>query len=187
MYSITDLKKDTIIQIDGTPYKVTEYNQKQMGRGGSIVNVKLKNLLDGSVIPKTFKGQEKIEPADVESTKMQYLYADGDTLHFMNEQTYDQIEVQKDSVGDGFVFLKEGEKADIQMFDGKVINVELPIKVALEVVDAPDVVKGDTQSTVLKEVELETGAKVQTPMFVKNGDFIVVDTRDGSYVERKKD
>lgn len=186
MYSITDLKKDTIIQLDGTPYKVIEYAQKQMGRGGSIVNLRIKNLLDGSVIPKTFKGQEKVESADVDTTKMQFLYAEGEVLHFMNDTTYDQIEVQKESVGDAVVFLKEGTYADIQMFDGKVINVELPIKVDLVVIEAPDVVKGDTQSTVMKEVELETGALVQTPMFVKTGDTIVVDTRDGKYVERKK-
>jgi elongation factor P len=117
---------------------------------------------------------------------MQFLYAEGEILHFMDDQTYDQIEVQKDTLGDAFVFLKEGNVANIQTFDGRVINVELPIKVDLAVVEAPDVVKGDTQSTVLKEVKLETGAKVQTPMFVKTGDTIVVDTRDGSYVERKK-
>ena len=95
MYNITDLKKDTIIQIEGTPFKVVEYAQKQMGRGGSIVNVRLKNLLDGSVIPKTFKGQDKIESADVDTKKMQYLYAEGDTLHFMDEVTYEQLEVQR--------------------------------------------------------------------------------------------
>lgn len=186
MYSITDLKKDTIIQLDGTPYKVIEYAQKQMGRGGSIVNVRVKNLLDGSVIPKTFKGQEKIEPADVDNKKMQFLYGEGETLHFMDETTYDQFEVQKSLVGDPAVFLKEGSNAEIQFFNGRVINVELPIKVDLGVTDAPNVVKGDTQSTVLKEVTLETGAKVQTPMFVKAGDTVVIDTRDGSYVERKK-
>ncbi len=187
MYSITDLKKDTIIQLDGTPYKVIDYAQKQMGRGGSIVNVRIKNLLDGSVIPKTFKGQEKIESADVDNKKMQFLYAEGKTLHFMDETTYDQLEVQKELVGDAAVFLKEGSNADVQLFDGRVINVALPIKVDLLVTEAPDVVKGDTQSTVLKEVTVETGAKVQTPMFVKTNDMIVVDTRDGSYVERKKD
>ena len=187
MYSITDLKKDTVIQIDGTPFKVIEYAQKQMGRGGSIVNVRIKNLLDGSVIPKTFKGQEKIEPADVDNKRMQFLYAEGDTMHFMDESTYDQLEVQRDLVGESSVLLKEGSNAEVQMFDGRVINVALPIKVDLEVTDSPDVVKGDTQSTVLKEVTVETGATVQTPMFVKTGDVIVVDTRDGSYVERKKD
>lgn len=187
MYSITDLKKDTIVQIDGTPYKVIEYSQKQMGRGGSIVNTKLKNLLDGSVIPKTFKGQEKIDSADVSFQKLQFLYQDGDIFHFMDEGTYEQLEIAKDTVGDGWQLLKEGENITAQLFNGKVINIELPIKVALQVTESPDVVKGDTQSTVQKEVELETGARINVPIFIKQGDVIVVDTRDSSYVERKKD
>lgn len=187
MYSITDLKKDTIIQIDGKPYKVIEYAQKQMGRGGSIVNTRLKNLLDGSVVPKTFKGQDKIDSADVTYQKVQFLYIDGDVFHFMDEATYDQIELPKDIIGDSWQLLKEGTTVTAQLFDGKVINVELPIKVALEVTSSPDVVKGDTQSTVLKEVELETGARINTPIFIKTGDTILVDTRDRSYVERKKD
>lgn len=185
MYSITDIKKDTIIQIEGVPYKVTDYAQKQMGRGGSIVNVKLKNLLNGSVLDKTYKGNEKIESADVSTSKMQFLYADGDTFNFMNEETYEQIEVAKDMIT-GASLLKEGANANVQLFEGKVINVELPIKVPLQVIEAPDVVKGDTQSTVMKTVVLETGAEIQTPMFVKKDDVIVVDTRDSSYVERQK-
>ena len=148
MYSITDLKKDTLIQIDGKPYKVVEYAQKQMGRGGSIVNLRIKNLLDGSVIPKTFKGQEKVEPADVSNQKVQFLYADGETGHFMDEQTYDQFEIGTDILGDGLKYLKEGANAHAQLFEGRVINVELPVKVPLKVTEAPDVVKGDTQSTV---------------------------------------
>ncbi len=186
MYSITDLKKDTIIQIDGVPYKVSEYAQKQMGRGGSIVNTKLKNLLDGSVIPKTFKGQDKIEPADVSSDKVQFLYAEGDMYNFMNEQTYDQFAVGQEVIGDPSKFLKEGSTVTAQKFNERIINIELPIKVTLEVVESPDVVKGDTQSTVQKTVTLENGTEVQSPIFIKKGDNIVIDTRDGTYVERAK-
>ncbi len=186
MYSITDLKKDTIIQMDGVPYKVVEYNQKQMGRGGSIVNTRLKNLLDGSVIPKTFKGADKVEEADVSLQKVQFLYEDGGKLFFMNEQTYDQFEVSSDSMGESAKLLKDGATATAQLFDGRVINVELPIKVPLKVTEAPDVVKGDTQSTVMKVAKLETGAEVQVPIFIKTGDVILVDSRDGSYVERQK-
>jgi len=187
MYSITDLKKDTLIQLDGVPYKVIDYAQKQMGRGGSIVNLRIKNLLDGSVIPKTFKGQEKVEPADVSNQKVQFLYADGDAGHFMDETTYEQFEIGADLLGDGLKFLKEGASAQAQLFEGRVINVELPIKVPLKVTDSPDVVKGDTQSTVLKTVTLENGTEVQTPIFIKTGDTIIIDTRDGGYVERQKD
>ena len=186
MYGVTDLKKGTVIQIDGIPYRVVEYGQKQMGRGGSIVNTKLKNLLDGSVLDKTFKGQDKIEPADLSNAKVQFLYADGDTLHFMDEATYDQFELNKDQIGDAVELMKEGTTVTAESFNGRVINVELPIKVPLKVTEAPDVVKGDTQSTVMKEVTLETGARVQTPIFIKQGETIIVDTRDGSYVERAK-
>lgn len=185
MYSITDLKKDTVIQIDGTPFKVVDYAQKQMGRGGSIVNVKLKNLLTGANLDKTFKGNDKIESADVTNKRMQFLYADGDTHHFMDEVTYEQLEVDADMISNKQL-LKEGTNVDVQQFAGNVINVELPIKVPLKVIEAPDVVKGDTQSTVMKTVVLETGAEVMTPMFVKKGDVIIVDTRDASYVERQK-
>lgn len=185
MYSITDLKKDTVIQIDGVPYRVADYAQKQMGRGGSIVNVKLKNLLNGATLDKTYKGNEKIEPADVNTKKMQFLYADGDKFNFMDEESYEQLEIDADLIPNKQL-LKEGSNANIQQFDGRVINVELPIKVPLLVAEAPDVVKGDTQSTVMKTVVLETGAEVQTPMFVKKGDVIIVDTRDASYVERQK-
>lgn len=186
MYSITELKKDTVIQIDGVPFKVVEYAQKQMGRGGSIVNTKLKNLLDGSVQQKTFKGQDKIEPAEVSNSKVQFLYREGDKLHFMDEQTYDQFELSADTLGAQADLLKEGSQASSQSFNDNVINVELPIKVPLEITEAPEVVKGDTQSTVMKEVTLETGAKIMTPIFIKPGDVIIVDTRDSSYVERQK-
>lgn len=186
MYGITDLKKDTIIQIDGTPYKVVEYAQKQMGRGGSIVNTKLKNLLDGSVMPKTFKGQDKIEPAEVSQSKVQFLYREGNLLHLMDEETYEQFAVEEGLVGDAAVLLSEGTSVTVGRFDGRVIGVELPIKVTLGVTVAPDVVKGDTQSTVMKTVTLESGAEIQAPLFIKQGDRVVVDTRDISYVERAK-
>lgn len=185
MYGVTDLKKGTLIQLEGKPYKVVDYAQKQMGRGGSIVNTKLKNLLDGSVIPKTFKGQDKVEPADVTNNKLQFLYKDGETLHFMDESTYEQFELGKDGVT-GNEFLKDGMSVTAQLYSGRVINVELPVKIALEVLSTPDVVKGDTQSTVMKQAELETGTSVQVPIFIKTGDNVVVDTRDGSYVEREK-
>ncbi len=185
MYSITDLKKGTLIQLEGKPYKVVDYAQKQLGRGGSIVNTKLKNLLDGSVIPKTFKGQEKIEPADVVNSKLQFLYKDGETLHFMDESSYEQFELDISDVF-GNQFLKDGLSVTAQLYNGRVINVELPVKISLKVLSTPDVVKGDTQSTVMKQADLETGTSVQVPIFIKTGDNIIVDTRDGSYVEREK-
>ena len=187
MYQPTDLKKGIVCQIDGKPYRVVEYGQKVMGRGGSIVNVKLKNLIDGSVIPRTFKGQEKIEPADVSNKTVQYLYQDGETFYFMDPETFEQFELSSDIVDSAAGYLKEGNELNFQLFDGRVINVELPKNIYLEVTYAEDVVKGDTSSSVLKDATLETGISVKVPAFIKVGDVISVDTETGAYRERKKD
>lgn len=186
MYQPTDLKKGVVCQIDGKPYRVIEYGQKVMGRGGSIVNVKLKNLLDGSVIPKTFKGQDKIEPAEVNNKVVQYLYRDGDMFCFMDPESFEQFELGADTVDTAAGYLKEGNELNLQLFDGRVINVELPKNLYLEVTYAEDVVKGDTTSNVLKDATLETGITVKVPAFIKVGDIISVDTATGEYRERKK-
>ncbi len=186
MYQPTDLKKGTVCQIDGKPYRVIEYGQKVMGRGGSIVNVRLKNLVDGSVIPKTFKGADKIERAEVRNREVQYLYSDSDNFFFMDPETFDQFELPADLVDDAKYFLKEGDMLNLQFFGEKVINVELPKNLYLEVTYTEDVVKGDTTSSVLKDATLETGYVVKVPAFIKQGDVISVDTATGEYRERKK-
>ncbi len=186
MYQPTDLKKGTVCQIDGKPYRVIEYGQKVMGRGGSIVNVKLKNLIDGSVIPKTFKGQDKIEVAEVSNKTVQYLYADGETFYFMDPESFEQFELNADVVDSAASYLKEGDQINLQFFDDKVINVELPKNLYLEVTYTEDVVKGDTTSSVLKDATLETGLVVKVPAFIKVGDVVSVDTETGAYRERKK-
>ena len=185
-YSPTELKKGVVIQIDGKPFKVIEYNQKVVGRGGSIVNVKIKNLIDGSVIPKTFKGQEKIESAEVTTRTVQYLYTDGSNYFFMDPETFDQFELSSDTVEDAIGYLKEGDNLALQSFNGNVTNVELPKNVYLEVTQSENVVKGDTSSNVLKDATLETGLVVKVPAFIKTGDVISVDTSTGEYRERKK-
>lgn len=186
MYQPTDLKKGTVCQIDGKPYRVVDYNQKVMGRGGSIVNVKLKNLIDGSVIPKTFKGQDKIERAEVTSKTVQYLYTDGTDFHFMDPESFEQFQLNPDIVDSASSYLKEGDELTLQFFGDRVINVELPKNLYLEVTYTEDVVKGDTTSSVLKDATLETGLVVKVPAFIKTGDVISVDTSTGEYRERKK-
>jgi elongation factor P len=186
-FGITDLKKGQLFVFEGEPFKVVDYNQKVMGRGGSIVNVKIKSLIDGKVLSKTFKGNESIEPADVSNQSVQYLYNDGSTFFFMNGDTFEQFEIASSIVGDQSGYLKEGDVVQAQLFNGRVINVELPKNVYLEVTYAEDVVKGDTTSSVLKEATLETGITVRVPAFIKTGDVISVSTEDGSYRERKKD
>ena len=185
-YQPTDLKKGVVVQIDGKPFRVIDYNQKVMGRGGSIVNVKIKNLIDGSVIPKTFKGQDKIETAEVSNQTVQYLYNDAVDFYFMDPGTFEQFQLPADVVDDAKGYLKEGDELTLQFFDSRVINVELPKNVFLEVTYSEDVVKGDTTSSVLKDATLETGLVIKVPAFIKTGDVISVDTENGSYRERKK-
>ncbi len=185
-FGITDLKKGVIFQLDGTPYRVVEYGQKVMGRGGSIVNVRIKSLLDGKVLEKTFKGNEAVEPADVGYQNVQYLYNDGAKFYFMDNDTYEQIEVSADLVGEYAGFMKEGDTVKAQTFDKQVINIELPKNVYLTVTYTESVVKGDTTSSVLKDATVETGITIKVPAFIKQGDVISVDTESGAYRERKK-
>lgn len=184
--SITDLKKGTLIQLDGKPYRIVDYSQKVMGRGGSIVNVRVKSLLDGAVIPKTFKGSDRLDEAIVENRPVQYLYNDGSTYFFMDEKSFEQFELPANFVEDAAPYLKDGNEVMLQFFDGRVINVELPNNLYLEVTYAETVVKGDTTSSVLKDATLETGKVIKVPAFIKVGDVVKVDTRTGDYLERKK-
>ena len=186
MYSPTDLKKGAVIQLDGQPYKVIEYSQKVMGRGGSIVNVKIKNLITGAVLPKTYKGQDKIERAEVTNQTAQYLYSDGTDLFFMNPTSFEQFQLPIAEAEDVPKYILEGGEVQLQFFDSRVINVELPTTVSLTVTYTENVVKGDTTRSVQKDAKLETGITVKVPSFIKTDDVLKVDTRDGSYVERVK-
>jgi elongation factor P len=185
--SITDLKKGTVFQWEGEPFRVVDYKQKVMGRGGSIVNVRIKSLMDGKVLEKTFKGNEQLDSADVTSQAAQYLYSDGNNFFFMNEETFHQFEIPADLVGDGAGYLKEGDRVQLQLFNDQPINVELPKNVPLEVTYTEDAVKGDTSSAITKDATLETGITIKVPAFIKQGDVISVDTATGAYRERVKD
>ena len=184
--SITDLKKGTVFQLESIPYKVVDYNQKVMGRGGSIVNVRIKSLLDGRVLEKTFKGNEQLDSADVSSQNVSYLYSNDNKFYFMDSVRYEQFELPADVVGDQAGYLKEGDLVIAQFFGGQVINIELPKNVPLKVTYTEDVVRGDTTSNVLKDATLETGITIKVPSFIKQNDIIKVDTRTGSYLERSK-
>lgn len=186
MYSPTDLKKGVVIQIDGQPYRVIDYNQKVMGRGGSIVNVRVKNLVTGAVIPKTYKGQEKIERAEVRGKTVQYLYSDGANFHFMDPGTFDQFQLAAEDVEDVKDYLREGDEVDLQFFDDRVISVVVPTSLPFTVTYTETAVKGDTSSSIQKDATLETGKVIKVPAFIKIGDVVKVDTRDGSYIERQK-
>ena len=184
--SITDLKKGVIVSISGTPWRVTDYSQKVMGRGGSIVNVKLKNLVNGSTLDKTYKGNDSVELASVDNVACQYLYADNDSYFFMNEQTFETVDIPKDVDLDAEKILTEGTRLNLIYFDGRPISIDMPKNLELEVVEAEDVVRGNTSGPVTKKAKVSTGLELSVPQFIKTGDIISVDTASLSYRERIK-
>ncbi len=184
--SITNLKKGTVFQMDGVPYRVVDYSQKVMGRGGSIVNVRIKSLLDGRVLDKTFKGNGQVDSADVASKPVQYLYKDEQSFYFMDTETYEQFGVTVADMDDKGSYMKEGDAVTAQLFEDRVINIELPKNLPLTVTYTETVVKGDTSSSISKDATLETGLVIKVPAFIKNGDLINVDTTTGTYRERVK-
>lgn len=185
MLGVTDLRKGTIFVQTGTPYKVLDYSQKVMGRGGSIVNVKVKSLRDSKILDKTFKGGEKLEPADIKHSNAQFLYADDKNLFFMDPESFEQFNIASSVIGEQKKYLKESQTVKIQLFEGSPVSVELPKNVDLEVIEAEDAVRGDTTSSVTKNAKLETGAIIRVPAFIKTGDVVSVDTASGAYRSRK--
>lgn len=184
-FGVTDLKKGTVFTLDGVPYRVLDYTQKVMGRGGSQVTVRIKSLLDGKIIERSIKAGDDIEPASLASRSVQYLYSDGQ-FHFMDTDNYEQFALSADDIGGQADFLKEGDTVTAQLFKGGVIAIELPKNVPLKVTYAENAVRGDTSSAITKEATLETGATVKVPAFIKTGDIISVDTESGAYRERVK-
>jgi elongation factor P len=183
---VTDLKKGQVFAFEGTPYRVVDYNQKVMGRGGSIVNVTIKSLLDGRVLQKTFKGNEQLDSVDLSYSNVQYLYTDGSKYFFMDNESYEQIELDSEAIGDQAGYLKEGDTVKAMKLDNATVSIEIAKNVYLKVTYTEDVVKGDTTSNVLKDAKVETGISVRVPAFIKVGDEISVDTETGAYRERKK-
>lgn len=183
---VTDLKKGAVFAYEGTPYIVVEYSQKVMGRGGSIVNVKTKSLLDGKVIERTFKGNEQLDSVDLSYKTVQYLYNNGSNYYFMDNESYEQFELPASVMADMAGYMKESDELKAMLLDGRVVSVELPKNVWLKVTYAEDVVRGDTSSALTKPATLETGLEVRVPAFIKQGDVISVDTATGAYRERQK-
>ncbi len=185
--NITDLKKGALFVLDNEPYKVIEYNQKVMGRGGSIVNVRIKSLINGKVLERTFKGNEQLESADISLQQVQYLYRDGQTFYFMNQKTFEQFEVPSELIGEGAGYIQDGDMVQLQFFQGNPISIDLPKNVPLKVEYTETAVKGDTSTSITKDATLETGIVIKVPAFIKTGDVISVDTSTGTYRERVKE
>ena len=184
MLSINDLKIGTKIIFNGEPMQVISAQHSKLGRGGGILRTRLKNLRDGTIIEYTFAGAEKIQSAELETKKAQFLYHDNDTFHFMDSGTFEQFILTKNQIGNLSRFLKDGEPVDILYFNDEPINIQLPIKIKLQVTYTEPGFKGNTASTVTKPATLETGAQINVPLFIKENDIIVLDTRTGQYVER---
>ena len=184
MLSITSLKNGTKISFENDPYVVLSYYHSKMGRGGAVVKTRLKNLRSGAVIDKTFQGADKVDEADLAKKTATYLYSDETSGFFMDLESFEQFEIPLDKIGEDKRFLIEDSPVDILYFNNEAINIELPIKMVFAVTSAPPGIKGNSAGSVTKRVTLETGAIVEAPMFIKEGDKVVVDTRTCSYVER---
>ena len=180
----TDIRKGLKIQLDGVPYAVVEHQFVKPGKGQSFTRCRIKNLQTGAVIERTWKSGESVEVADVEERSMTYSWAEHDTYVFMDTSTGDQIHVEKDKVGDEARFLTEGLDCDVTLFNGNAIGVELPSSVVVQVVTSEPGVKGDTASGATKPATLASGATINVPLFIKEGEWVKVDTRTGNYLER---
>ncbi len=184
MLNLTEIKTGKRILWNEEPYIVVEYQHSFLGRGGAVMRTKLKNLLSGAIIDYTFQDKDKVDEAEVTKSKAQYLYREGDVYTFMNMEDYDQFVLDRATLGSLADYLVEGTEVTMLNWNGRPLNIELPIKMTFTVVDAPPGLKGDTASGGDKVVKLETGMSLTTPLFVKTGDRVVVNTEKGVYVSR---
>ena len=181
---MNDLKLGTVISLNDQPYIVVFTQHIKMARSGATLRTKLKNLITGSTLEKSFSGGDKVEEADLARRKSNYLYTQNEHAIFMDAENFEQYEFANDAVGDKKNYLKEGLTIDVLLFNGKPVSVEIPKKIVLKVVSAPPGVRGDTSGSATKTVTLETGLEIRTPLFIKNGDLLRINTDTGEYVER---
>ena len=184
MISAGDFRNGVTLEIDGNVVQILEFQHVKPGKGAAFVRTKLKNVINGGVIEKTFRPTEKFPQARIDRVDMQYLYSDGDLFHFMNVETYDQIALNEDAIGDALKFVKENEMVKVCSYNGNVFAVEPPLFVELEITDTEPGFKGDTATGATKPAVVETGATVYVPLFVNQGDKIKIDTRTGEYLSR---
>lgn len=186
MYESSNLRKGLKIEINGDPHVVVQFEFVKPGKGQALYKCRLKNMISGAQFDKTYRSGEKINKADLEEVKMEYLYFDGDAYCFMNSSNYEQEFMTEDQLGDAKDLLKENTECDVLLFDGRPIGITLPIFIELKVTRADPWVKGDTASGDSKPATLETGYQLQVPPFVEEGEILRIDTRTGEYVERVK-
>lgn len=184
MASTNDLKNGMVLKIDNGLWSVVEFQHVKPGKGPAFVRTKLKNVLSGKIVDKTFNAGVKVETANVDRSDMQYLYQDGGDYVFMDTKTYDQINIPAETVGDAANFLLENQEAIVATNEGTVLYVELPASVVLEITHTEPGLQGDRSTGGTKPATLETGAEIQVPLFINTGDKLKVDSRDGSYLGR---
>lgn len=184
MLDFNQIKLGKVIKINNMPYLIVKTDHHKMGRGGAVLKVKCRNLIDGNVLEKTFQGAEKADEAETEKKKANFMYKDKEEAHFMDNDSYEQFSISLESIGEKEGFLKEGTEVNVLYFNDKPVSIELPIKIELKVVSAPPSVRGNSAGNVNKQVELETGATLSVPLFIDEGDVIRINTDTGEYVER---
>jgi len=184
MISAGDFRNGVTFEMDGNVMQIIEFQHVKPGKGAAFVRTKIRNVISGAVIEKTFNPSEKFPPAYVEKKEMQYLYADGDLYYFMDTESYDQIPINKSILTDEFRFVKENMIVRVLSYKGNVFGVEPPMFVELEVTQTDPGFKGDTATGAVKPATLETGAQIKVPLFVNEGDILKIDTRTGEYLER---
>lgn len=185
MYSTTDFKRGLKIEIDGTPYEIVEFQHFKPGKGGAMVRTKLRNILNGRVVDNTFRSGEKVERPDLEQRDMQYLYAEGENLVFMDMTTYEQLHLESSFCGGKERYLQDGQQVAVLLYNGKPIDIEIPLSLILKVIETEEVAKGDTVNNITKPAKLETGIVIQVPAFVKVGDKVKVNTENDEYIGRE--
>ena len=184
MISVNDLKTGLTLQLDNGLWSVVEFLHVKPGKGAAFVRSKLKNVITGQVVEKTFRAGEKVAKAMLDRREMQYLYKEGNEYVMMDNESYEQLQITADQIGDGIKYLKENMVVQVLMHDARIIGIDLPSHVVLEVVDTPPAEKGNTAQGGTKPATLETGAVVNVPFFISNGDQIRVDTRTNEYLDR---
>ena len=184
MISTSDFHTGISVELEGEIYTILEFQHVKPGKGAAFVRSKLKNLRTGSIAERTFRAGEKMARAHLERKEMEYLYRDGDSFHMMDMETYEQITLSSEQIGEGIKYLKENDHLNVVMHGEKLLGVDVPLSVVLKVEETEPGLKGDTASGASKPATMETGLVVQVPLFVNSGDSIKIDTRSGSYIER---
>ena len=184
VYMAGDLRNGTTFELEGNVFKVVEFQHVKPGKGAAFVRVKMKNVITGAVLEKTFNPSEKLQGAEIEKREMQYLYNDGDLYYFMDNETYEQIPLNVEQLGEALKYIKENMNVSVLSFKGKVFNVEPPMFVELEVTYTEPGFSGNTTTTSGKPATLENGLEISVPLFVNIGDVVRIDTRTGQYMER---